>query len=567
MTTRSTGLSSLPWFARPRLQHRTHEIASTLARHGLGWLVTQLGIGKLLPFERGWFGHPKRDSPYTQAEHLRMALSELGATFIKLGQALSTRPDLMPPEYIDELSKLQDAAPPVPFEQICQIICDELRERPEVLFAEFTPQPIAAASIGQAHTATLKDGSQVIVKVQRPNVVEQVERDLEILAGIAEWADAHTSFGRDYNLSVLVEEFAYTLRNELDYRREGQNADRFRRNFGADPGVYIPRIYWNFTTRRVLVIERVSGIKLAEMSALDEAGIHRRVVAENAVRLMLREVFEFGFFHADPHPGNFFVRPDGAIALIDFGMVGRLDAPLQDTLLRIGLAINRQDAGRLTDEFYALGVARSRTKRTALKRDLDRLLSQYTGQPIKDLAAAQVTNEVMAIAFRHHLQLPGELVMLFRVVGMSEGLGARLDPDFRLFEFAEPYLRRFWLARRSPKAMTLQLGQSILEATDFGLDFPRRASRLFDQLERGDLEFNIKHEGLREFTRQLQRMVNRLALSILLAATLVALGLIMIVYHPTGWEQSIGWMFGLAFVLSLGVGAWLMWSIWRSGRG
>ncbi len=512
MTMRSTGLLPLPWFARARLQHRTREIASTLARHGLGWLVTRLGMGGLLPFERGWLGHPKRESPYTQAEHLRMALGELGAAFIKLGQALSTRPDLMPPEYIDELSKLQDAAPPVPFEQICQIICDELGERPEILFAEFDPQPIAAASIGQAHTATLKDGSHVIVKVRRPGVVDQVEHDLEILAGIAEWADTHTSFGRDYNLSALVEEFAYTLRNELDYRREGQNADRFRRNFGDDPGAYIPRVHWPFTTSRVLTIERVGGIKIAEMSALDEAGIQRRVVAENAVRLMLREVFEFGFFHADPHPGNFFVRPDGSIALIDFGMVGRLDEPLQDTLLRIGLAINRQDAGRLTDEFYALGVARSQTKRTALKRDLDRLLSQYAGQPIKDLAAAQVTNEVMAIAFRHRLQLPGELVMLFRVVGMSEGLGARLDPDFRLFEFAEPYMRRFWLARRSPQAMTRRLGQSVLEATDFGIDFPRRTSRLFDQLERGDLEFNIKHEGLREFTRQLQRMVNRLAL-------------------------------------------------------
>ena len=556
-----------PWFAHRRLADRTREIASIFARHGLGWLVAQLGLGGLIPFERGWFGHPKRESPYTQAEHLRMALGELGATFIKLGQILSTRPDLLLPEYITELTKLQDAAPPVPFEQVCQVVCNELGQPPQDLFAQFDPHPLASASIGQAHLAVLKDGQEVIIKVQRPGVAEQVERDLEILSNMAEWADAHTSSGRDYNLAALVEEFAYTLRNELDYRREGQNADRFRRGFADDPGAYIPRVYWDFTTGRVLAIERVQGIKIAEMSVLDEAGINRRVVAENAVRLMLREVFEFGFFHADPHPGNFFVRPDGSIALIDFGMVGRLDEQLQDSLLRIGLAINRQDAGRLTDEFYTLGVVSGRAKRAVLKRDLDHLLGQYTGRPIKDLAVAQVTNEVMAIAFRHHLQLPGELVMLFRVVGMSEGLGARLDPDFRLFEFAEPYLQRFWLKRRSPKAMTWRLGQSFLEATDFGLDFPRRASRLFDQLERGDLEFNIQHEGLREFTHQLQRMVNRLALSIILAATIVALGLMMLIYHPAGWEQAIGWVFGLAFLLSLGFGVSLMWSIWRSGRG
>ncbi len=303
------------------------------------------------------------------------------------------------------------------------------------------------------------------------------------------------------------------------------------------------------------------------MSALDEAGIDRRTVAQNAVRLMLREVFEFGFFHADPHPGNFFVRPDGSIALIDFGMTGRLNDRLRDALLRIGLAITRQDAERLTDEFYALGVAGGRARRSTLQRDLDRFLGQYSGRPIKELAAAQVTSEVMAIAFRRRLQLPTDLVMLFRVMAMSEGLGARLDPEFRLFEFIEPHLRRFWLERRSPKAMTRRLGQAVLDAVEFGPDLPQRALRLLGRLERGEVEFNIQHEGLPEFTQQVQRMTNRLALSILLAATIIALGLVMLVYHPPGWEQVAGWVFGLAFLFSLGVGAWLMWNIWRSRRG
>lgn len=562
-----TGFPSMPWFASGRLLRRSREIASALARHGLGWLVAQVGLGGLVPFERGWLGHPARPAPYTQAEHLRMALGELGATFIKLGQALSTRPDLVPAEYVAQLAQLQDAAPPVPFEQICKMVCDELGQAPESLFAEFDSQPVASASIGQVHAATLKDGQQVIVKVQRPGVAEQVERDLEILAGMAEWAEAHTDFGRDYNLTALVDEFAYTLRSELDYRREGQNDDRFRRSFAGDHGTYIPGVHWEYTTGRVLTLEQVSGIKIADMAALDAAGIDRHALAENAVRIMLREVFEFGFFHADPHPGNFFVRPDGSIALIDFGMVGRLDDRLQAALLRVGMAVARQDAGRLTDVFYELGVAGGRVRRDGLQRDLDHFLGRYAGRSIKELAAGQTVNEVLGVALRHKLQLPSELVMLFRVVSMSEGLGAQLDPDFHLVEFAAPYLQRFWLARRSPQAMALRVGQAALDAADLGLELPRRAARLLGQLERGELEFNVNHEGLRDFTRQLQHMANRLALSILLAATIVALGLVMVVYHPPGWAQYGGWPFGLAFVASLGFGGWLMWNIWLSGRG
>lgn len=556
----------LPWFARRSIRGRAREIASTLARHGLGWLVVQFGLGNLVPFQRGLLGHPPRGEPYAQAEHVRMALEELGATFIKLGQALSTRPDLLPDEYIEQLSRLQDAAPRVPHELICQVVQDEFGQGPETLFAEFDPNPLASASIGQVHAALLHSGQKVIVKVQRPGVAEHVGRDLEVLTSFAAWAQENTAFGRQYNLVDLVEEFAYTLQNELDYRREGHNADRFRRSFAGDAGVQIPRVFWEFTSDRVLTLERVEGVKISEVTQLDEAGINRRELAENAVRLMLREVFEFCFLHADPHPGNFFVRPDGSIALIDFGMVSSLDESLQMTLLRIGLAVTRQDSDRLADEFYKLGVAGGHVRREVLKRDLDHFLGRYARRSIQEMAAAQVTNEVMVIARRHRLQLPAELVMLFRVVAMSEGLGARLDPDFRLFEFAAPYLQRFWLAKYSPTAIGKRLAQSIFETVELGIDLPQHAARLLGQLERGDLAFDVHHEGLSEFTHQLQRMVNRLSLTIMLAATVIALGLLMIVYHPPAWERFGGWLFGLAFLFALGFGAWLIWNIWRSGR-
>ncbi len=564
--TRKPQWVATPWFIRGHLRHRWREIVSTFTRHGLGWLVTGVGQGDLIPFERGWLGHPRREAPYTRPEHLHMALGELGATFIKLGQMLSTRSDLLPPDYINELTRLQDAAPPVPFEQICQIICDELGQRPEAIFDDFDPQPVASASIGQAHAGKLKNGQAVVVKVQRPNVSEQVNQDLEILFGIAGWLETNTAFGRHYNVSALVDEFAYTLRNELDYRREGQNADRFRRNFAEDSGISIPQIYWEFTTARVLTLERVSGIKIAEVSLLDDAGISRQEVAQNAVRVMLREIFEFGFFHADPHPGNFFVRSDASIALIDFGMVGRVDSHTQTALLRLGLALVQQDAARLTNEFYNLGVVGKGVNRAALQRDLDHLLSQYAGLPIEELAASQVTGEIFSVALRNQLQLPGDLVMLLRAIGMSESLGARLDSDFRLFEFAAPYLRRYWLQQLSPKALRKRMQQAALDATDLGADLPRALSGLLRQLEHGEFEVSVTHEGLDELTRQLRRMANRLALAILLAATIVALGLLMLVYHPPEWERYGGWVFGLSFLLTLVLGLRMMISIWWSNR-
>ena len=560
------GLISVPWFARGDLLRRTRQIAAVLTRHGLGWLTVQVGLADRLPVQSIWFRNPQSDKPHTQAEHLRLALSELGATFVKLGQALSTRPDLLPPEYIAELVKLQDSASPVPFEHIRQLVVVELGAPPEELFGEFDPEPIAPASIGQAHAATLKSGRQVIVKVQRPGVAEQIERDLEILAGMAQTAAAHSALGRDYDLPSLVDEFAFTIRNELDYHREGHNADRFRRNFRGDPGLVVPWVYWDLTTSRVLTIERVGGVKISDIAALDAAQIDRHVVAENSVRLLLRQIFEFGFFHADPHPGNCFVRPDGSIAMIDFGMVGRLDERLQDKLLHVGLAILRLDTERLTDELYEIGVARSRTRHGALQRDLAHLLDSYASGAVRDIAAMQLVNDIAALAFRHRLQLPTELVMLLRAVTVAEGTGLSLDPDLKLLDFAAPFLKQFWMARRTPQAMATHMGQAALDAAELTLDLPRHAARLLGRLERGDVEFNVNFESLREFINQMQRMTNRMALAIILGATIVALGLILSVYHVPGWDQYGGWLFGMGFLFSLGFGLWLVLSILTSGR-
>ena len=543
---------------------RYREISAILARHGLGWILLQLRLGDLVPFHKGWLGHARREAPYTQPEHFRLAMEDLGVVFIKMGQILSTRPDLLPPEYITEFARLQDAAPPVAYAEIAPIIETELGSPAETLFAEIGRIPRASASIGQVHSARLADGRRVIVKVQRPGVEPAVERDLAVLADLARLAGRRTWLGEYYDLEGWVEEFAFTLRNELDYTREAHNAEVFRRNFASDRTVYIPRILWDLTTRRVLTMEEIEGIKVSDLTALEAAGYDRRRIAENSVRLLLTETFEHGFFHADPHPGNFFILPGEVIGPVDFGMVGRLDETLQDSLLRLALALMLEDSDRLVDELLSLGVVPGRIRRAALKRDLAHWISSYAGRPIGEMAAGEAMNEMMAVAFRHHLQLPTDLVLLTKVVGMSEGLGAALDPEFKLLEFAQPYLRRFQLRRLSPGRLARKLAPGMLDLTDLGLALPQRLRRLLGELERGDLTITAHHEGLEELSAQLQRAANRLAMSVLTAALIIGLGVLMLVYHPPGWATWGGWLFALSFLTAVGMGLWLLGSIWRS---
>jgi ubiquinone biosynthesis protein len=558
-------IRSLPWLTQRGALERSQQVASTLAQHELHWLTHELGLGSLARSPRP-LRHLPPSAVQNQAEQLRLAFGELGVVFIKLGQFLSTRPDVLPPAYIAELSKLQDAAPPISIETIAQMVQSELGMRPEALFASFDPQPIAAASIGQVHAAMLKTGEQVVIKVQRPEVLEQVNQDLYILTSLAEWAKAHTQLGRDYNLPDLASEFAYTLRNELDYIHEAHNAERIGRNFTGDPTLRVPKVYWTYTTSRVLTLERLSGIKISDISAMDAVGIDRRMVARNAVNILLREVFEFGFFQADPHPGNFLVQPDGAIAMLDYGMVGYVDEPMLRTLFQLGSALATRDAAKLTETLFALGVAGRPADRGMLRRDVDHLLGRYAGQPLGEIAAAQVTNEIMSLALRYRLQLPGELMMLARLVVMSEAAGSALDPDFRMLRFVGERLHEVWSQRYSLATLGKRASASALDGIDLALDLPGRLSRMLSRAERGDIEFSINHEGLTEFAREIQRMANRVIAAILLSATIIALGLASLAYRPPGTEQFIAWVFGPALVLSIAVGAWLIWKAWRAAR-
>jgi ubiquinone biosynthesis protein len=544
---------------------RLRQIAATMARHSFGFVVVQLGLQRLVPFERGWFGHARRAAPYTRPEHLRLMIEELGTTFIKLGQVLSTRPDLLPPDYVTQLSRLQDDVPPVSSEAIAEMITSELGAPSEELFREFDPVPMATASIGQVHRAGLPGGEDVVVKVQRPGVEAVVERDLEILLHLARRVSERTGLGEHYDLAGLVEEFGATLQEELDYTREGRNADAFRELFRDEPSLVIPRVHWTHSTGRVLTMERLQGIKISDVDALDAAGIDRRALAERAVAIMLQEVFVHGFFHADPHPGNFFVLEDERIGLMDFGMMGRLDETTKAALLRIAVAVSRRDPDRLVDALMAAGLGGGSASRTALRRDLGHLVNRHMDRPIKDIVAREFVSEMHEVVRRHHLQMPTELAQLIKLIAMSEGLGARLDPEFRLFEFAAPYFQKFWLEGRSPLALSRKLGGDLFDLADLSVGLPRRAERLLTRIEREGLPTAVRLQGLDPVMAELSRIANRLSVSILLAALIVGLALLMQFYHPPFWPRIAAPFFYLSTAGAVALGGWLLWSMVRRG--
>jgi ubiquinone biosynthesis protein len=559
-----SALPKIPWFSRGPLLARSRHIVMTLTRHGLGFLLAgndeeRVGRGKGL---LSMIKHPTR----RQAAQLRKALEELGPTFIKMGQALSARSDLLPAIYIDELSKLLDEVPPMPYPQMEAVLIKELGAPPGELFDALDPVPIASASIGQVYGAQLKNGQQVVVKIVRPGALETFERDLEILTDIVEWVSTRTAIGQMYDLRALLDEFAYTVRNEFDYMREGRSADTFRHNFYTDTRVHVPRVYWELTTHQVITMERVYGWKINDLASLDREGINRRVVAENLMHFALRQIFEFGMYHADPHSGNFFVQPDGSLSVIDFGMIGRLNPRTKNIFLAIAIAIQRADTASLADEFLAAGIFTRGVDRRALVRDLDRLFEYFSSGSLSDLTGTQVVRETMTVVLRHGLQLPSELLAMTRAITIAEGTGMMLYPGLQMFRFAAPYVQRFWAEERSPEKIIPRLGQAAVDGLELGLDLPRRVSRLLEQLERGQLEVNVNMTVLREITQQMQKMTNRLALAMVLSAVIVALALVLVIYHPAEWQSLGEVIFGLAFISSLAFGAWLIWSILRSGR-
>lgn len=546
---------------------RATQIALVLAHHELWYLLEILDLGRLVPVHLQRSAPSHRDGPelHTEPAHLRMALEELGPTFMKLGQILSARTDLLPPDYQREFAKLQDAAPTIPFEAVRETITTELGQPLEQAFATFEATPLAAASIGQAHLATLHDGTPVVVKVRRPGAVEQVDEDLKLLHSLASIASHRWELARQYDVVGLVQEFDQTLRAELDYLREERNAQRFAKNFAADRQVQIPRVFGEMSTSRVLILERLQGMKVTDLEALDAAGIDRADLSKRSAQIFLKMVFEDGFFHADLHPGNLFIEEKGRIGLIDFGMVGMVDAGTREGLGLMLFGVARHDAERVVDAFLELGVTQQPVDRAALRRDLEQSLMPYYDQPLGTIALGPLLTEVLGIVRHHQLVLPSNLSLLVKTMTMCEGLGAELNPSFSFAEVLAPYARQLMLQENSPAAWAKRLGKAGVELAWLATDLPQRLRRLLEELERGVVKIDVQPTGLEPVFHRAERIANRMVLGVVVAAFIVAMAILMSVYHPAG--SALGQvLFSIGFVLAVVLALYLVWRIFRSGR-
>jgi ubiquinone biosynthesis protein len=550
----------------PRHLNRYRQIAEIMIGHGFGALLSQIGLDSRLNLPRRLLRRRPHDAAgLSVAEHVRLALEELGPTFVKLGQILSTRPDLLPPTFLIELSRLQDDVPPAEWDLVKAVIESELGGSLEELFISFDSTPLAAASLAQVHQATLPGGEKVVVKVQRPGIRRTIDLDLDILHDIARMTQDRVPWAELYDLPELAEEFALQLRAELDYRREGHNADRFRANFKKERHILVPTVYWDYTTSRVLVQEFISGIKINDITGLDEAGYNRHQIAVYSARFIVQEILEDGFFHADPHPGNIVVMPGEIIGMMDFGTVGHLDPTDRAALIRLYVTAVRMDTVSLVDQLIQVGVASPNLDRPIMQRDMRRLLLKYHGMPLSDIRAGEVMDSLRPIIYRHRLRLPANFWLLAKTLVMMEGVGLELDPEFDIFKVSEPYVRKFIMRMWLPSSWGPSLTHSATGWADLLNSLPRQTTRLLGQIERGDLELQIGIPDFDHYVNRLDKITTRIVLSVLMAAIIVALAQLIPGLNLTWPWNFFTWVVVATFSIMMLLGVWLIVSILRSG--
>lgn len=482
---------------------------------------------------------------------VRLALVELGPTFVKLGQALSTRPDLVGPALAGELQELQEHAPADPPEVVHDILRHELGRPPEEVFARFEPEPLASASIGQVHRASLHDGSPVAVKVQHPDIEHKLEVDLDIVLGLAQWAEKVPELS-DYRPHAVAAEFQRTIRRELDFRREARHIQEFARQFAGNPAVHIPRVYPEYSSRRVLTMEFIDGIKLADTQRLAASGIDLEEVAHRGAEMYLAMIFAHGYYHADPHPGNLVLMEGNVIGLLDFGMVGRIDERLQEDLAEMLLAVANQDAEHLASVIVRVGSVPAELDRASLSVDLADFLAHYTTQSLADFDLSAALNELVEIIRRYHVVLPARLALLLKMLVTLDGTGKLLSPRFSLMEVMQPYHRRLLWQRMSPRRQARRMRRWYFETRHLLESLPGGLVDILEQIQSGKFDVHLDHRGL-------EPSVNRLVLGLLASALFIGSALLVATdVQPLVYGVSVPGAAGCVLALVLG------WRVWRA---
>jgi ubiquinone biosynthesis protein len=497
--------------------NRWGEILTILSKYGLAGWISRFDIALVNRFLKNRDGevltHLSRET------RIRLAIEELGPTFIKLGQILSTRPDQIGMPLAQELQKLQTGVPCDNSETICDIIASELGKPLPELFADFDTTPLASASIGQAHRARLSGGEDVVVKVQHAGVRRRMEIDLDILAGLAQLAEKLPEL-RVYRPEATVAEFRRVVRRELDFGREARNLEQFARNFACSPHVRIPRLYPELSTARVLTMEWLDGIKLSDPAVRDIPNVDLRQVARHGADMYLEMIFHHGFYHGDPHPGNLMVLANGAIGLVDFGMVARLDETLREQIEDMLAAIVSQDAQQLTSLVMRIGAVPPGLDEAALSVDLTEFVVHYANQPVDSFDLAGALTEMVEIIQRYRIALPAAMAMLIKVLIMLEGTARLLEPNFSLMELIQPYQKKLMLRRLSPARHVRKIRRIYAEVEQLAEILPRRIRDILQQVESGKFDVHLDHRGL-------EPSVNRLVLGMLTSALFLGSSLLI----------------------------------------
>lgn len=557
------------------MQHlrRYREIVFVFIKYGFGAIIDNIGILKHINVRRKILKQTNDENiaKLSRGERLRLALEELGPTFIKMGQILSTRSDILPKDIIKELEKLQDKAPAFSFDEVKSVIQNEFGENLEEAYAEFEPTPLAAASIAQVHKALLWSGKTVVVKVQRPGIEKIIAQDMRILEDIAKFVDNHTKYGKIYNFTKMVEDFKKRLEEELDFRIEGGNAEKFKKNFLKDTKVKIPSIIWTHTTRRVLTMEYIDGIPLNDFNAIDEAGLDRGTIARNLAKSVLNQILRDGFFHGDPHPGNIMVLEDGTIAFLDFGMVGSLSSERKRQFSKMLLGIVYKNSRMIVESVIDLNAVTLNVNMKKLEKDINNLRDRYVEIPLEKLKVGEVLNGIFDLVFSYNIVIPDEFNMLAKSLITLEGIVEKLDPKISVLEVAKPIAKQLIPRMFSTQHMkeeiinaTMDYSRLIKELPSFLLNFLRKT-------EEENYAVELKIRDFENLEKRVDKVFNRLSTSIILLALSIVIAGILIgsgmsanagaeMYKLNEIILKIG--LAIAFVIVLGLAI----SIFRSGR-
>ncbi|ALC17463.1 2-octaprenylphenol hydroxylase [Desulfuromonas soudanensis] len=547
---------------------RYRDILGILIKYGFGHVIEQLNINYYLELGRRIVtlgSAPKEIERLTQPVRLRLALEELGPTFIKFGQILSTRPDVIPREYADEFGKLQDTVPSGPLPEILAQLERELGYPAHELFAEFSPLPIAAASIAQVHRGRLHSGEEVVIKIRRPGIEKVVETDLDILMGLAYLIEKHIATEEIYDPIGIVKEFRRTLHREMDFIREGHTIDRFSANFADDPTVHIPRVYWDYTGETVLAMELVEGIKITDLPRLLEAGLDPQTIARNGANAILKQVLIHGFFHGDPHPGNIFILEGNRVCFLDFGMVGRIDENLKFQLVDLLMAILQRDVEKVITLLLYSGDLTDEIDTRNLRRDLSEFIDDYYEIPLQEINAGRMLTEFIEILSCYRIKFPSDLMLLAKALVTIEGIGRQLDPEFNMISHLKPFMETLLSDRVTPASISREMVRTVQAYGALAKNLPRDLKEFINRVNRNKFKIDLEHRGLDRLITDLDKSSNRLSFSLLIAALIVGSSLIM-------QTEKGPLIFGfpvlgfLGYSIAAFLGLWLAIAILRSGR-